>query len=92
MLKRVFSEHPASVGESYFEHMGVAFRFSGKMFSAAFCCFVHGLFPFLFVRAGSDCVSELYLAMVIKRDRRKGVSVPTAAISDQQSAGVHPAE
>ena len=27
MIKRAFTEHPASVGESYFQHMGMAFGF-----------------------------------------------------------------
>ena len=33
MPRRVpsFTEHPASVGESYLEHMGVAFSFGGRM-------------------------------------------------------------
>ena len=68
---RAFTEHPKSVGETYTEHMGQAFSFSGAMFVASICCFLHGLFPFLFVKAGSECVERLHRRMVTHRDRRQ---------------------
>jgi len=36
MFKKLFVEHPESVGESYFEHLGVAFSFGFQMLGAAF--------------------------------------------------------
>ncbi|MDF2812409.1 MAG: hypothetical protein K0S56_3440, partial [Microvirga sp.] len=30
-LKKLFTEHPDAVGESYFEHMGVALSFAGPL-------------------------------------------------------------
>jgi hypothetical protein len=30
-VRRLFTEHPESVGESYFEHMGVALSFAGPL-------------------------------------------------------------
>ncbi len=71
VIKKAFTEHPASVGESYFEHMGMAFSFSSKMFAASICCFFHGLFPFLFVKTGSNCIDHLHNRMVVNRDRRE---------------------
>lgn len=70
MLKRAFTEHPASVGESYFQHMGMALGFSAKMLGAGLCCFIHGIFPFLFKRAGRECIEDLHSRMVVNRDRR----------------------
>lgn len=70
MIKRAFTEHPASVGESYFEHMGCAFGFSLKMIGGGVACLLHGLFPFLFVRTGSKCIDELHHTMVTHRDKR----------------------
>ncbi len=35
---RLFTEHPESVGESYTEHMGVAFSFGSKMVVAGVAC------------------------------------------------------
>jgi len=69
MLQRLFSEHPASVDETYLEHMGVAFSFAARMFLASLACFLHGLLPFLFVRTGSQAIDELHERMVIKRHR-----------------------
>ena len=71
MIKRAFTEHPASVGETYFEHMGCAFGFSMKMIGAGFACLLHAIFPFLFVRTGRDCIEDLHHRMVTHRDKRR---------------------
>ena len=69
MIKRAFTEHPASVGESYVQHLGMAFGFGGKMIAAGFACLMHGLFPFLFVCTGRKCVEDLHRQMVTHRNR-----------------------
>jgi hypothetical protein len=56
---RAFSEHPASVGETYTEHMGRAACFGGRMITAGVACLVHALLPFLFVHTGSRTIAEL---------------------------------
>ncbi len=66
-LHRLFTEHPASVGETYWGHLARASWFSGKMVLAAAACFVHAIFPFLFVKTGSQTISLLYTAMVTHR-------------------------
>jgi hypothetical protein len=66
-LHRLFTEHPASVGETYWAHLLRASWFGGKMMLAAGACFVHALFPFLFVRTGSRTITELHTAMVTNR-------------------------
>jgi Family of unknown function (DUF6356) len=70
MLKSAFTDHPASVGETYGQHMGVAFSFAGRMFLASLACLIHGFLPFLFVRTGSCAITELHDRMVTHRDRR----------------------
>ena len=44
MLKRMFLDHPASVDETYGEHMAFAGNASFKLFKAAFACLVHASF------------------------------------------------
>ncbi|MEM9422043.1 MAG: DUF6356 family protein [Pseudomonadota bacterium] len=66
---RVFTEHPEAVGETYTQHMGSAFRFSADMFVSSICCFIHGIFPFLFVTTGRECVKRLHRRMVTHRHR-----------------------
>ena len=68
MIKRAFTEHPASVGESYFQHMGMAFGFGAKMVISGIACLIHSIFPFLFVCTGKKCIEELHHRMVTHRD------------------------
>jgi Family of unknown function (DUF6356) len=66
-LSRAFTDHPASVGESYGEHLGRAACFGTRMVFAGFACLIHGVFPFLFVRTGSRAISELNDRMTVNR-------------------------
>lgn len=72
MPSHLFTDHPASVGESYLGHMGQAFSFGFSMLGAGFACLLHGIFPFLFVRTGSATIRRLHDRMVTHRDRRTG--------------------
>lgn len=67
---RIFKEHPASVGETYTEHMGSALSFSGAMIKAGFCCLIHAFLPFLFKTTGREAITSLHHRMVTHRDRR----------------------
>lgn len=76
-LLRAFSEHPASVGETYSEHMGRAACFGFRMIGAGVACLVHALLPFLFVRTGSSAITELSDRMLVNRQR--GTPPPIAS-------------
>lgn len=69
MIGRLFTEHPASVDETYFEHFLVATSFSLRMFTASLACLVHAVLPFLFVKTGSEAIESLYDRMVANRRR-----------------------
>ena len=73
---RTFTEHPASVGESYTEHLLRALYFGTRMMFAGIACLVHGVLPFLFVRTGSRAIAELNDRMVV--NRRGGVPAISA--------------
>ena len=68
-LIRAFTEHPASVGESYVQHLGQAACFGTRMVAAGLACLVHGVLPFLFVRTGSHAIGELNDRMLLNRRR-----------------------
>ena len=55
-----FTAHPASVDETYFEHMAFAGRFAFRLFLAAFAALVHAFLPFLFEKTASTVVRELH--------------------------------
>ncbi len=64
-----FTAHPRSVGESYWQHMGSAASFGGRMIVAGIACLLHGIFPFLFVTTGSQAVRHLHDRMITHRSR-----------------------
>lgn len=61
------THHPASVGESYTQHLGVATRFGLRMIAGGLGALVHGVFPFLFTTTGSRTISALHAEIVAKR-------------------------
>jgi hypothetical protein len=66
-LLRAFTDHPASVGETYTEHLARATCFGVRMIAAGIACLVHALLPFLFERTGSAAIAELNDRMVVNR-------------------------
>jgi hypothetical protein len=62
-LKRLFTDHPAMVGETYPEHMRVALSFAGPLTKAAGAALVHAFLPFLCTTTASDTVKGLYNRM-----------------------------
>ncbi len=68
-LLELFTAHPASVGETYFQHMASAASFVVPMVGAALAVFVHAVFPFLFVKTGSGIITKLHERMVLNRSR-----------------------
>lgn len=63
MIDRLFLSHPRSVGESYPEHAATAFGFGTRMIAGGVACMIHGVFPSLFTRTGSNTVKSLYGTM-----------------------------
>ena len=67
LWKRLFLEHPESLGETYWEHCFNALAISARLFVAALVCVIHALLPFLFKTTGSDMIARMYC---ICADRR----------------------
>jgi hypothetical protein len=67
LVRRLFTEHPASVGETYGQHFAHATGFGLRMIAGGLACMLHGLLPFLFVRTGSRQISKLHGTMVTGR-------------------------
>ena len=56
---KIFLNHPRSVGESYIQHMGAAFRFGVLLFVAGLAACIHAIFPCLFETAASDIIKKI---------------------------------
>jgi hypothetical protein len=84
MGKLSFTEHPASVGETYGAHLRSACGFSIIMIAGGLACLVHAIFPFLFVSTASATIRELHDRMVINRAR--------AMTGESRNSGLHSAQ
>ena len=71
-----FTEHPASVGESYAEHLKTASGFGFTMMASGFACLIHGLVPWLFARTGSAAITRLHDRMVTNRRTKQSSPSP----------------
>ena len=68
-IGKAFTDHPASVGETYAEHLRSALGFSASMCRAALCCSVHAFLPFMFQRTGSRAIEDLHRRMLRQRSK-----------------------
>lgn len=73
MIRQAFTQHPASFGESYTEHLVHATGFGLRMIAGGFACLLHGLLPFLFVKTGSQQIRTLHDRMVVNRSKMPSV-------------------
>ena len=73
------TDHLQEVGETYPQHLRKASGFAATMLAGGVACLVHALLPFLFVRAGSNCIRRLNEEMVQNRKRPSPAEVSEAA-------------
>ncbi|MEP0702045.1 MAG: DUF6356 family protein [Lentilitoribacter sp.] len=59
MLRQIFLSHPASVDETFVQHMLFALSFAVKLFAAAFAALVHAFVPCLFEKTASRILIDL---------------------------------
>jgi len=55
----IFTKHPEEVGETYFEHMYNALRYSVTFLLLFFVALIHSILPFLFTRTASCVIQEM---------------------------------
>lgn len=59
-MKKLFTEHPSNVNETYLEHMCYAFKCGVILTFTGLACLIHSVFPFLFVTTASETVVKMY--------------------------------
>ncbi|SIT17076.1 hypothetical protein SAMN05421759_12525 [Roseivivax lentus] len=62
-LARRFTDHPASVDETYLEHMRFAASFAGKLLLAGCAATVHAILPWMFEKTASRIIRDLHHRM-----------------------------
>ena len=89
--KLSFTEHPATVGETYGQHFQTAMGFSVRMIGGGLACMVHAFLPFLFESTGSRAIRGLHERMMTHRSRVAHSATPfetsTRAQDDSSSSG-----
>ena len=60
MINKVFLSHPATVEESYFEHMIFAGRFGLTLLVAAGAALIHAVIPMLFEKTAGNLIRQMY--------------------------------
>jgi len=70
-MRQFFTQHPTSVGETYWQHLQVALSFAATLFVAAIAAFIHAIFPAWFEKAASIRITHLHNRMVENRQRQK---------------------
>ncbi len=69
-LRRISADHPAQVGENYFEHLARATFIGLRLLGSGFACLVHALVPNAFTHTGSKDIEQLHREVVAQRNRQ----------------------
>lgn len=59
-IRTTFTDHPASVNETYGEHARFALGVSGQLLVASLAAFVHAVLPFLFETTAGRTIRALH--------------------------------
>ena len=65
--RRLFTEHPASVNETYGQHFVNALGFGFRMVWGGLVCLVHAVVPGVCCTKASEMVGELHDRMITNR-------------------------
>ena len=56
---RLFSEHPNSVGKTYWQHFRFAAWLSCRFICIGIACIIHAIFPFMFTHDISSKIKDI---------------------------------
>lgn len=68
-LHRLFTDHPATVNESYWQHFASAMSFGLRMIWGGLACMVHAVLPGVCCNTASGMIDELHGRMITNRRR-----------------------
>ena len=59
-ISEKITDHPASVGQTYFEHFKFAVKVSASLLKAFSACLIHAVYPPLHRNTASATIAELH--------------------------------
>ncbi len=76
-VERAFTEHPHETGETFLEHLWFTTKMSARLLYTATVLMIHGIFPFILVKAASTQIETVYKIMRsrVPKARRDAIDV-----------------
>ena len=65
-IAMIFTDHPASVDETYFQHLRFAMGFSLRLFGAGCAALIHAFIPCLFEKTASNMIRDMHQRIVTR--------------------------
>lgn len=65
-MHNLFTQHPKSIGETYWQHLWHASKFGILMLVGAIACLIHAVLPFLFEQTASNLLFKMTKHMVTR--------------------------
>jgi hypothetical protein len=59
-VRKAFTEHPEETGETYLQHLWFTAKMAVRLLYAMTVLLIHGIFPFLLMRAASQQIEIIY--------------------------------
>ena len=59
-ISEKFTDHPTSVGQTYFEHFKFALKVSASLLKAFLACLIHAVYPPVHKNTASATIAELH--------------------------------
>jgi len=75
-LHRLFTDHPATVDETYGQHFVSAMSFGFRMIWGGLVCLVHAFIPGICCTRASEMIGELHDRMIVNRRRLAKTDLP----------------
>lgn len=79
-MSNLFTKHPNSIGETYWQHFWFATCFAANLLVAGICCLIHAIFPFVF----KDTASNI-LARIVKKLKNANRAMKFEAVFSDKS-------
>ncbi len=74
-VRKAFVEHPEETGETYLQHLWFTAKMASRLLYAMTVLLIHGIFPFLLMRAASQQIELIYgiIKQRIPKSRREAI-------------------
>ena len=67
-ISEKITDHPASVGQTYFEHFRFAIKVSTNLLKAFSACLIHAIYPPVHKNTASATIAELHNRIEQRKD------------------------